>query len=157
MRVAALILSLTLLASSAIGAELEYRPGGASHAEVWRKFYTEADHEPTIDDPLIEAGPKMVPAICEAVHHKDMKLRRYAIGALGYIGDPRALPTLEAILNDDSEIDYFRGDALHSIYLIDRARGVSLGKRHLSREDTLGIYAKAVVAEESWLRYPGTE
>lgn len=67
----------------------------------------------------------MVPTICEAVKNKDMKRRRYAIGALGYINDRAALPTLEAILSDESEIDYFRGDALHSIYQIDRKRGLS--------------------------------
>ncbi len=65
----------------------------------------------------------MIPAICAAVAHKDMKYRRYALSALGYIKSPKALPCLERILQDQTEIEYFRGDALQAIYLINQAMG----------------------------------
>ncbi|MDI1362679.1 HEAT repeat domain-containing protein [Methylotenera sp.] len=99
----------------------------------------------------------MVPAICEAVKHKDMKRRRYAIGALGYINERAAMPTLEAILSDESEIDYFRGDALQSIYQIDSKRGLSYAAQYQSQPNTLGQYAKAVIKREPWLLLPSKE
>lgn len=52
-----------------------------------------------------------------------MKYRRYALSALGYIRDPVALPCLERILKDTSELDYFRGDALQAIYSINPKLG----------------------------------
>ena len=97
----------------------QYRPGGARFKPAWDTFYS-ASHEPDIDDPLIAAGKDMISAICEAVLHQDMQFRRYAIGALGFIGDPRALPTLDQILEEASVIDYVRGAALKAIYGIDR-------------------------------------
>jgi hypothetical protein len=71
--------------------EVEYWTGDSAFTRTWQAFYVGADHEPELDDPLIEAGPAMVPAICEAIAHPDMKRRRYAIGALGHIGDRRSL------------------------------------------------------------------
>lgn len=90
------------LASYSCGAEditkeREYRTGGSQFQKVWHTFYVERHHEPELDDPLIAAGYPMTLVICQAILHPDMKRRRYAIGALGYIGDKRALPTLVKI------------------------------------------------------------
>lgn len=74
-----------------LAAEVEYRTGGAAFSNAWHAFYVGADHEPDIDDPLIEVGSAMVPAICEAIAHSNMARRRYAISALDHIGDRRAL------------------------------------------------------------------
>lgn len=145
------------MAQQCYAAEVEYRTGGSRYEKTWQQFYVEADHEPEIDDPLISKGKAMVPAICEAVKHKDMKRRRYAIGALGYINERAALPTLEAILSDASEIDYFRGDALHSIYRIDSKRGLSYAAQYQSQPNILGQYAKAVIKREPWLLLPSKE
>jgi hypothetical protein len=79
------ILALWLIALPCFAAETAYRPGGQSFSETWHRFYDLGDHEPELDDPLIQRGETMVPAICAAVAHKDMKYRRYALGALGYI------------------------------------------------------------------------
>ena len=111
MRATLPFLVLLVLAQQCYAAEIEYRTGGSKYDKAWQQFYVEADHESEIDDPLVAKGIVMVPAICEAVKHKDMKRRRYAIGALGYINERAAMPTLKAILSDKSEIDYFRGDA----------------------------------------------
>jgi hypothetical protein len=157
MRTAIPFLLLLVLAQECYAAEVEYRTGGSRYEKTWQNFYVEADHEPEIDDPLIAKGKPMVPAICEAVKYKDMKRRRYAIGALGYINDRAALPTLEAILSDESEIDYFRGDALHSIYQIDRKRGLSYAAKYQSLPNTLGQYAKAAIKLEPWLLLPSKE
>jgi hypothetical protein len=126
-RILAALLGLFLSATCLAG-EADYRPGGARFAKAWHAFYDLGDHEPELDDPLILAGPAMAPYICVAVSHKDMKLRRYAISALGYIRDPSALACLEPILKDSQELDYFRGDALQSIFMIDNALGESLAR-----------------------------
>ncbi len=134
----------------------EYRPGGEKWEIVWNKFYA-GNHEPELDDPLIEAGKNMTLVICDAIKHKDMRLRRYAIGALGYIGDVRALPTLEAILKSKDEIDYFRGDALHAIYQIDKTLGKKYAKRYGHENEYLERLQKSIEKDEKWLTEPTTE
>jgi len=127
MREALILIAALLVAQPCFAGEVAYRPGGASFAGTWHAFYDLGDHEPELDDPLIKRGPAMVPAICEAVTHSDMKYRRYALSALGYIRDPEALPCLERILRDEEELDYFRGDALEAMYRINQ----QLGERYV--------------------------
>ena len=134
----------------------QYRPGGARFKPAWDTFYS-ASHEPDIDDPLIAAGKDMTSAICEAVLHQDMQFRRYAIGALGFIGDPRALPTLDQILEDASVIDYVRGDALKAIYGIDRDEGHRRAQTYANDTTALGDVARAVEKDEPWLTAPTVE
>jgi hypothetical protein len=131
--------------------DVTYRPGGRQFAKAWHAFYDLSDHEPEIDDPLIARGRPMVPFICDAIRHKDMKYRRYAIGALGYIGDNRALATLETILNDPTEVDYFRGDALHSIYQLDRKLGLRYAKQYQHENQYLTMLSGAILKKEPWL------
>jgi hypothetical protein len=95
--IAALALSIAPLAQ-ADPPEVAYRTGGAEWAKTWKTFYDVVDHEPEISTPLTKAGPKMVPAIIEAIGHKDMKRRRYAISALGLLKDRRAIDPLTAIV-----------------------------------------------------------
>ena len=140
-----------LIVSPCIAGDVQYRTGGTGFNKTWYAFYAGGDHEPDIDDPLIARGRPMVPAICAAIRHKDMKRRRYAIGALGYIGDKRALPTLEAILKDGTEIDYFRGDALHSIYQLDRQLGLRYAKQYQHENEYLTMVSGAVLKQEPWL------
>jgi len=134
----------------------EYRPGGEAFLKDWNRFYN-GDHEPELDDPLIEAGAKMVPAICEAIANRDMKLRRYAISALGFIGDKRAIPLLETILNDKTEEDYFRGDALHALYLIDETQGAIYAAQHKNENKYLNLIGSAIEKKEAWLKAPTEE
>jgi len=136
--------------------EKEYRPGGEVYVTVWDKFYN-GDHEPDLDDPLIEAGKKMTLVICEAIKNKDMRLRRYAIGALGYIGDKRAIPTLESILKSKDEIYYFRGDALHAIYQIDNVLGKKYAFEFSSEHEYLKMLKKAIEEDAAWLTEPSEE
>lgn len=123
------ILTMSLISFSCLAGDRDYRPGGKPFADAWHKFYDLGDHETELDDPLIRRGSQMVPSICAAIAHKDMKHRRYALGALGYIRDLRALPCLEQILKDTSELEYFRGDALVAIYSINPG----LGARYIAQ------------------------
>ena len=149
-----ILIVATLLAYDGMASdEKEYRPGGSNFASIWDRFYS-GEHEPELDDPLIEAGSKMTLIITEAVSNKDMKLRRYAIGALGFIGDIKALPTLERILNDKSEIYYFRGDALHAIYKIDQGLGRKYAKIYANDHEYLLDLAKSIKLDEKWLTEP---
>ena len=159
LRTLAVLLSIAaLLAASAARADdVDYRTGGKRFAETWHAFYDLSDHEPEIDDPLIEAGPKMVPAICEAVVHQDMKYRRYAIGALGYIGDRRALPTLQATLDDGGETELVRGDALISIYRIDRALGTRNARQYRHADAFIAHVSDAILRKDPWLLQPSEE
>ncbi len=161
-KLAALTFSLVLI-SAATRAEkyvepgVEYRTGAERFAHVWESFYVTGDHESELDDPLIAAGAGMVGPICAAIMHKDMKRRRYAIGALGFIADQSALTCLEKILKDQTEIDYFRGDALHSIYQIDKSRGENFATQHKSDNDYLKMLADAISKKAAWLTEPTRE
>jgi hypothetical protein len=144
------VLFAAMLSAQCWAGEVEYRPGGASFKAVWDRFY-QGDHEPELDDPLIAAGTQMTMAIVEAIAHKDMRLRRYAIAALGQMKDKRALPQLERILRDKGEVDYFRGDALHAIYRIDQAKGTAHAVELANENDYLRRIAGSIRKKEPWL------
>lgn len=158
-RTTAMLLSIAALlgVSVARADDVDYRTGGKRFAETWHAFYDLADHEPEIDDPLIEAGPKMVPAICEALRHKDMQRRLYAIDALGYIGDRRALRVLVGILDDVSESDDMRSEALISIYRIDRAHGTRYARQYRHADERTAMVADAILRKDPWLLEPSEE
>lgn len=140
---------LLLVSFTCLAGETEYRPGGQKFDRVWQAFYVDADHEPEIAVPLVKAGRPMTLHICAAVTHPDMKRRRYAIDALGLIGDKRALPVLETILKNRDEIDYFRGDALEAIYRLDRKLAVQYAGQYRHDNDYLNMIADEVT------RHPG--
>ncbi|MDK2126149.1 HEAT repeat domain-containing protein [Parachitinimonas caeni] len=145
---------LGMLGGACMAGEVEYRTGGPRFAKVWQVFYVEADHESEIDDPLIAAGAAMTPAIVEAVAHRDMKRRRYALGALGFIQDRRALPVLERILKNQGESVYCRGDALHAIYQIDRALGTRYARQFARDDPYLTRLATDINKRAAWLLAP---
>jgi SH3-like domain-containing protein len=147
---AALLLSVVAL-THADPPEVAYRTGGPEWAKTWKVFYDVVDHEPEISTPLVKAGPQMVPAILEAIAHKDMKRRRYAISALGNLKDRRALDALTAIVKDESEEDYFRGDAITAIYQIDQDLGTQLAKEYAGQGDNLKMMTEAIITKEPWL------
>jgi hypothetical protein len=144
------LILLCLLPSLRAAQERQYSPGGEKWAKVWRAFYA-GDHEEDLPTPLIKAGPAMVPAIIEAISHKDMARRRYAITALAYLKDRTAIEPLTKIVKDKSEEDYFRGDALHSVYILDRQRGQQLAQQFAGPGDNLKRVADAIRKKEPWL------
>jgi hypothetical protein len=96
--------------------------------EILHEFYTEIGPEVVIGHQLREAGRPIVPYVLREVQKKDMPRREYAILSLGRINDRRALPILENILQDKSESDYIRGDALRAIWHMDRELGKALAR-----------------------------
>jgi HEAT repeat protein len=151
-KIASWFLGLLFVVSVAAQAaeEVEYSPGGEQWAATWKTFYA-GDYEAELMTPLIEAGRAMVPAVMEAIDHQDMRLRRYAIGALGHLEDERAVAPLTAILADESEEEYFRGDALVAIYQIDQSEGTELAKKYAGQGDTMKVSSEAILKKEPWL------
>lgn len=92
----------------------------ASPAEAVKSFYEREVAEDQLMDPLILAGPDVIPLLEQDLLDANVPRRRYAIGAVGNIGDRSALPTLRKILEDRSEVDYIRCDALEAMAMIDR-------------------------------------
>lgn len=125
-----------LFCQTGLAQGVDYKPGGKKFSKQWNAFY-KGDHEPELPAPLVSAGKAIVPSVCEAVSHPDMRMRRYAISALGSLRDKRAISTLVAIVNNVQELDYFRGDALEAIYKIDRKLGVSISNQYSNETNYL--------------------
>lgn len=123
-----------------------------SPKEALQRFYGNNGPEDTFMDPLILAGEGVVPLVLKEVKNKNMPRRRYAIEFLGNGSYREALPDLESILKDTTEEDYFRGDALRSIYLIDESRGQEFAQEYKDQTNYLGELSRRVVAGDDQLK-----
>ncbi len=98
--------------------------------KILNDFYTDNVPEPILDRHLVNAGKAIVPYLLVEIQKKDMPKRGYAILALGKIGDKQALPVLLRILEDSSELIYFRDDALRAIWHIDKKLGEEYARKY---------------------------
>ncbi len=73
-----------------------------------------------------------------------MPKRRYAIAFLGDGRYHSAIPSLEAIVGDETELDYFRSDALLAISQIDLPRARQLASNLPRSSRILGLAIQAV-------------
>jgi hypothetical protein len=92
-----------------------------------KDFYEREVGEDQIMDPLILAGPDVVPLLTKELAKPDMPNRRYAVAALGNLDSKAALPILEQLVGSASEADYIRCDALTAIAMIDQEEGLRVG------------------------------
>lgn len=124
--------------------------GRPSPEDAMRQFYAPGNDvaEDMLMDPLILAGESVVPLVLAEIQNKNMPNRRYAIGFVGNGSYRQALPVLEKILNDSSEVDYFRADSLEAIYLIDTQFGVNQAMALKNEPNLLGTIAKEIVSRE---------
>lgn len=114
--------------------------------EVMQDFYDAKDRaEDMLMDPLIVNSDLVKHRVIEEIKNKSMDKRRYAIGYLGNEKIKEALLTLIVILDDESEIDYFRADALESIYQINKKEGLSKAEKYTKKVDLLGQTAKTIM------------
>ena len=120
-------------------------------SDVMADFYSNPGPEETLMDPLIVAGPSIYPTVIAAIKDKKMPLRRYAISFLGNEEVTDAIPRLINIVEDESELDYFRGDALAALYKIELRQAKELASSYVDRDDTLGRYATAVLNDATYL------
>ena len=89
-------------------------------------------------DVLAAAGPAATPALADAYRALDADGRKLVVETLGRAADPRALPTLEAALEDDD--DNVRQGAIESIAALgpsSSAEVCELLVRHLDDRDRL--------------------
>ena len=128
-------------------------PTPGPHEEVWIAFYWEGASESNLVEILVNAGPEMVPSIVEAIRDRQMYARRIAISALGLLKQRDALPALMDILNDESEQDNVRADALEAIHGIDAGAGQDAASELLSAPESLdNVLIKTAM---DVLEYPG--
>ena len=116
MRVNLLIILLSFV--STIGGCMDSRET-LTPRERLEKFYSEGFAEPNLVPFLVAGGDEMVPILLNEITDMDMPKRRYAIGALGNLGNIDAVPVLHEIVRNEIEEDYFRCDAIQSIESID--------------------------------------
>jgi HEAT repeat protein len=116
------------------------------------EFYVFRGAEDQLMDPLILAGDKVVPVVIERVNDRDMPRRRYAIAFLGNGSYRQAIPVLEQILQDRTEKDYFRGDALESLYKIDMQVGTNYAQKYQTENDHLRRTATKILAGDSSMK-----
>ncbi len=126
--------------------------GAKSPESILAEFYVNKGAEDQLIDPLILAGDRVVPLVIEKVKDKDMPRRRYAIGFLGNGSYRQALPVLQQILQNRTERDYFRGDALQSIYQIDTQLGTDCAQRYQDGNDYVSRIAKKILTGDSSLK-----
>lgn len=109
-----------------------------SGPQVMEEFYEWNGAEDTLMDPLIVAGDRIVPHILQDISDESMPKRRYAIGALGNIGDRSAIPVLADIALDVAEVEYIRCDCVQAIAMIDWEEGARVASLIAGDSNQLG-------------------
>ena len=121
-------------------------PRQATVDNVMDDFHeAEGRAEDMLMDPLILNTDLVKDRVIKDIRNQKMDKRRYAIGFLGNERVVEAIPVLLQILSDESEKDYFRGDALESIFQIDKTQGRQLADEYSTRQDFLGRIAKGLL------------
>ncbi len=110
------------------------------------EFYTYGGAEDELMDPLILAGRNIVPLVIEKVKDKKMPRRMYAIGFLGNGRYDEALPVLESILPDETDI--MRGSALVSIFQIDENLGRKYAQKFSSQDNEIGDFSRKLLGRK---------
>ena len=135
------VITSVLTAWTALVAYLLIRPTAES---VMREFYEGQRGEVWIADPLKNHTNLVKWHVIEHVAYKNMRYRIYAMGFLGECNVTEALPVLLTILEDQTEEDAFRGQALESISLLDLTLATALAERYTDQWGRLGSAAKHI-------------
>lgn len=122
--ISALLLGLCVWAAISLRSNIPETPELALQA-----FYEREVAEDQIMDPLILAGPAIIPLLERDLAKPEMQNKRYAIGALGNLQSEAALPILKTLAGAKTETDYIRCDALTAIAMIDRQESLRLASQ----------------------------
>lgn len=120
---------------------------------AFHDFQTNEHKESYMVLPLCIAGEKVVPLVINRIKDKDLNRRRYAIGFLGTSNSREPVPILEEIVRDESELVYFRGDAIESIFVLDEEMGRKLASEYQDRTDFLGAVAVEITRVKDQAAY----
>jgi HEAT repeat protein len=104
---------------------------------ILNDFYFDNVPESINDRHLLNAGKAIVPHLIIEIQNKNMPKRGYAILALGKIGDKEAIPILAKILEDRSELIYFRTDSLRAIWHIDQKLGEEYARTYQTENNEI--------------------
>ena len=140
------IIIAIFLSSTIILAACQSQTTPPTEDEVMNDFYQAHNRaEDMLMDPLIIHSNIVKSRIIREIKNQDMDKRRYAISFLGNEGIKEALPALQEILNSENEKDYFRADALESIYRIDNSEGIKKATLYSNNNDYLGRIAMGLL------------
>ena len=114
-------------------------PMSETNHDIWVDFYCCSSEAGNISI-LVEAGKRIVPDILNGIQDRRMYKRRYALKALGYLGDASEIKSLKTMLNDPTEPGYIQGLALEAIYVIDQNVGIAEAKRVLNSTKEEDVY-----------------
>ncbi len=150
-RLLLVLAALTLPGVLAVGI-LSWRGAFRSAEDAFSVFISSNNlAEDQLMDPLILVGRDTVPLVIERIQERELPKRRYAIGFLGNIQAKDAIPVLTKILDDESEEDVVRGDALKAIAMIDLSLGTVIARSYLDRGDHLSKIAQTILSEDAKL------
>jgi hypothetical protein len=76
---------------------------------------------------------------------------------LSVISEIDVRSTLRSILSNTAEEEYFRADALKSIYQIDPELGRKLAPQFQNSGEYFGMVARTIPRKEEWLTQPSEE
>ena len=128
-----------------------YRELFPTAEEILADFYRPAGRETgrsesMIANPLRAHADTVKMLVIEKIPDKNMTHRRYAIWFLGSCRIREAKSALLAILDDTTEDPVFRGDALKSLFFIDRDMGLALAEKHAVGDDFLQYMAEGILS-----------
>lgn len=124
----------------------------AAPEHIINRFYTEKDlAEDQLIDSLILAGSKMVPLLEQEILKKEIPRRRYAISALGHLGNNKSITILEHILQDKSEKEVFRADALEAIAGINLTYAQKIAPAYLNDTSFVANRAREILTNSTSL------
>ena len=155
---------LVVIASSLIfsGCNADEPQARIDPASALNDFYAYDGAEDTLMDPLIVAGKEVVPLVLEDVVEHDMVKRRYAIQALGNIGDPAAIQTLKSLAQSDGEPGYIRCVSTQAVAQISWDEGRLLAEQYVDATqpgipDCLPRVSSQILrfGREEWLQKTG--
>ncbi len=119
---------------------------------IINRFYTEKElAEDQLIDSLILAGSKMVPLLEQEILKKEIPRRRYAISALGHLGNNKSSTILEHILQDKSEKEVFRADALEAIAGINLTYAQKIAPAYLNDTSFVANRAREILTNSTSL------
>jgi len=142
-----LILAIALVALVLVYQQLLLPPRAASPEvdELIQMLSGDSESRKEARERLIELGAEAVPALIEATRDPNPWVRWEAVNALGYIGDPRAIPALvERILKDDNPHPRWR--SIWAVQAVDRegTEAVPLLLKGLKSDDEVVVWNAAV-------------
>jgi HEAT repeat protein len=88
---------------------------GAAVERALTRLLGHADARGEVIEALVRHGSRVTELLIEQLGSEDLEIRKAAVGALGRIGDARAVPTLIEVLDEDAELVIPAADALAKI------------------------------------------